>query len=48
MYKDTPEFMYPAAQRSVLAAIEYLVARGVLSVGDSAAGVQMDAEFRRA
>ena len=25
MYLDTPEFMYPAAARSVLAAIEYLV-----------------------
>ena len=28
MYKDTPEFMYPAAARSVLAAIAYLVERG--------------------
>ncbi len=30
MYADTPEFMYPAAARSVMAAIEYLVARGDL------------------
>jgi len=30
MYTDTPEFMYPAAARSVLAAIEYLVQRGSL------------------
>lgn len=30
MYKDTPEFMYPAAARSVFAAIEYLVQRGDL------------------
>jgi glyoxylase-like metal-dependent hydrolase (beta-lactamase superfamily II) len=28
MYTDTPEFMYPAAARSVLAAIEYLVSTG--------------------
>lgn len=30
MYKGTPEFMYPAAARSVLAAIEYMVNRGDL------------------
>ncbi len=30
MYKDTPEFMYPAAARSVFAAVEYLVKRGEL------------------
>ena len=30
MYKGTPEFMYPAAARSVLAAVEYLVKRGQL------------------
>jgi glyoxylase-like metal-dependent hydrolase (beta-lactamase superfamily II) len=29
MYTDTPEFMYPAAGRSVFAALEYMVARGV-------------------
>ncbi len=28
MYKSTPEFMYPAAARSVFAAIEYMVNRG--------------------
>ena len=44
MYKDTPEFMYPAAQLSVLAAVEYLVARGELRT-DS--GVHLDAEYRR-
>lgn len=29
MYLDTPEFMYPAAGRSVFAALEYMVARGI-------------------
>ena len=42
MYRDTPEFMYPAAARSVLAAIEYLVQRGELKTdGD----VAMDAHY---
>ena len=31
MYTSTPEFMYPAAARSVLAAVEYLVAEGKLA-----------------
>ena len=30
MYQGTPEFMYPAAARSVAAAVEYLIKRGVL------------------
>ena len=30
MYKGTPEFMFPAAARSVAAAVEYLIKRGVL------------------
>jgi glyoxylase-like metal-dependent hydrolase (beta-lactamase superfamily II) len=30
MYTSTPEFMYPAAARSVLAAVEYLVKKGDL------------------
>ena len=30
MYQGTPEFMYPAAARSVLASVEYMVKRGVL------------------
>ena len=30
MYQGTPEFMYPAAARSVLAAVEYMIKRGVL------------------
>jgi glyoxylase-like metal-dependent hydrolase (beta-lactamase superfamily II) len=29
MYTDTPEFMYPAAGRSVFAALEYMVANGI-------------------
>ena len=31
MYKDTPEFMYPAAARSVLAAMENLVKKGTVN-----------------
>jgi glyoxylase-like metal-dependent hydrolase (beta-lactamase superfamily II) len=31
MYTSTPEFMYPAAARSVLAAVEYLVQKGALT-----------------
>ena len=35
MYRDTPEYLYPAAARSTLAAVEYLVKRGALkSDGD--------------
>ena len=30
MYQGTPEFLFPAAARSVFAAMEYLVARGAL------------------
>ncbi len=44
MYKDTPEFMYPAAQRSVLAAIEYLVVRGELTADGA---VAMDTIYQR-
>ena len=43
IYTDTPEFMYPAAGRSVLAAVEYLVARGELATD---AAVALDAEYR--
>ena len=43
MYQDTPEFMYPAAARSVLAAMEYLVQRGEVISSD---GVSMDAAYR--
>ena len=32
MYTDTPEFMYPAAARSVMAAVEYLVSIGKIQV----------------
>ena len=44
MYKGTPEFMYPAAARSVLAAIEYMVERGVLVSED---GINLDGSYRR-
>jgi hypothetical protein len=45
IYIDLPEFMYPAAARSVLAAIEYLVNEGKLQVdGD----VMLDGEYRLA
>jgi len=43
MYTGTPEFMYPAAARSVLAAVEYLVRRGDL-VTDGA--VSLEAGYR--
>jgi glyoxylase-like metal-dependent hydrolase (beta-lactamase superfamily II) len=43
MYVDTPEFMYPAAARSVLAAVEGMVCRGDL-VTDT--GVGLDSEYR--
>jgi glyoxylase-like metal-dependent hydrolase (beta-lactamase superfamily II) len=45
MYKGTPEFMYPAAARSVYAAIEYMVARGDLTT-DGTLG--LDALYKRA
>ena len=45
MYLDTPEFMYPAAARSVLAAIEYLVQRGELSADGP---VSMSTNYSRA
>jgi len=43
MYVGTPEFMYPAAARSVLAAVECLVARGDLLTD---ADISLDAEYR--
>lgn len=42
MYKDTPEFMYPAAARSVLAAMENLVKKGAVSGTN---GVTMDSDY---
>ncbi|MEM7080123.1 MAG: MBL fold metallo-hydrolase [Pseudomonadota bacterium] len=45
MYKDTPEFMYPAAARSVLAAIEHLVELGSVTTEGRAT---LDATYRRA
>ena len=44
MYKGTPEFMYPAAARSVFAAVEYMVKRGELK---SDGQVNLDARYRR-
>ena len=44
MYTDTPEFMYPAAARSVLAAIEYMVQKEVLRA-DS--GLSLEGQFYR-
>ena len=43
MYVDTPEFMYPAAARSVLAAVEGLVARGDLACDGA---VSLDSNYR--
>ncbi len=45
MYTELPEFMYPAAARSVLAAIEYLVNSGTLAVDGE---VKLDSEYRLA
>jgi glyoxylase-like metal-dependent hydrolase (beta-lactamase superfamily II) len=42
MYKDTPEFMYPAAARSVLAAMENLVKKGAVKGTN---GVTMDSDY---
>ena len=42
MYKDTPEFMYPAAARSVLAAMENLVKKGAVKGSN---GVTMDSTY---
>lgn len=45
MYTDTPEFMYPAAGRSVFAALEYMVARGVVKTDGTPA---LDGAYRPA
>ena len=46
MYKDTPEFMYPAAARSVLAAIENLVQKE--QVREEGEGPAMDKAYHLA
>lgn len=43
MYRDTPEFLYPAAGRSVFAAIDHLVNQGVLECDGPAT---LEAEYR--
>ncbi len=45
MYRDTPEYLYPAAGRSTLAAIEYLVKRGALAASD---GISLGSVYSRA
>jgi glyoxylase-like metal-dependent hydrolase (beta-lactamase superfamily II) len=45
MYTSTPEFMYPAAARSVLAAVEYLVSQGQLESDD---GISLESVYRLA
>ena len=45
MYKGTPEFMYPAAARSVFAAVEYMVSRGELQTDGT---VDLDSRYRSA
>ena len=46
MYRDTPEFMYPAAARSVLAAMENLVRkRQVVVQGE---GLTLESSYKRA
>jgi glyoxylase-like metal-dependent hydrolase (beta-lactamase superfamily II) len=43
MYTSTPEFMFPAAARSVLAAVEYLVKKGALLSSD---GISIESTYR--
>ncbi|RZO69822.1 MAG: MBL fold metallo-hydrolase [OM182 bacterium] len=45
MYRDTPEFMYPAAARSVLAAVEYLVSIQALQAEEGGVA-SMGARYR--
>ena len=45
MYKETPEYLYPAAARSTLAAVEYLVKRGAL---ESSGEINLEANYSRA
>jgi glyoxylase-like metal-dependent hydrolase (beta-lactamase superfamily II) len=47
MYKELPEFMYPAAARSVFAAVRYMVQRGELRSGDGHE-LNIDASYYRA
>jgi glyoxylase-like metal-dependent hydrolase (beta-lactamase superfamily II) len=42
MYKETPEYLYPAAARSTLAAVEYLVRRGELEGSD---GISLESVY---
>lgn len=44
MYRDTPEFMYPAAARSVLASIAYLVEKGTLATSGA---VSLEGDYAR-
>ena len=46
MYRDTPEFMYPAAARSVLAAMENLLQKNKVVADGNA--LSMDSSYRRA
>ena len=43
MYRDTPEFMYPAAARSVLAAMENLLKKGRVVL---ASGTGLEGDYR--
>ena len=45
MYTELPEFMYPAAARSVLASMEHLVGKGALKADG---GIQLDAAYQLA
>ena len=44
MYRDTPEFMYPAAARSVLAAMENLLKKQQVTI---ASGTALEGDYRR-
>lgn len=45
MYRDTPEYLYPAAARSTMAAMEYLVKRGTVAASD---GLTLDSHYTKA
>jgi hypothetical protein len=45
MYRDTPEYLYPAAARSTMAAVEYLVKRGALNASD---GLSLTSTYTKA
>lgn len=45
MYRETPEYLYPAAARSTMAAMEYLVTRGAVLASD---GISLESHYTKA